>query len=277
MGALGNLERFLERLFERPASRLFGAHLQPVHLQRRIERAMETERATGVDRTYAPNVFRLSLHPGDLAELAPVAEELAAELADAALAFARAHHFALADRPRVELVEDDSVATGDVRVTTAYSGARGPSPAGARSTAPGPGPEPDVARRTGALPEEPPGPNGEAGVAPDTMVFEIPEIRVPRASLHVTAPNGATLRIDVQAATLTIGRSPDNDLHLDDRRLSRHHARIQVRRGVLVVQDLGSTNGTKVNGQRVDEVALGDGDRIELGDSSIVVEQHPPL
>jgi hypothetical protein len=245
-----------------------------------------------VDRTYAPNVFRLSLHPGDLAELAPVAEELASELADAALAFARVHHFALADRPRVELVEDDSVLSGDVRVTTAYSGARGPAPGRAepygRAAAPGgsasPGdarpadqssPTSDVGTRPGEEARDS-RPEATAGVAPDTMVFEVPEIRVPRASLHVTAPNGVRRRIDVQAATLTIGRSPDNGLRIDDRRVSRHHARIQVRRGALVIQDLGSTNGTKVNGQRVDEVALGDGDRIDVGDSSIVVEQHPP-
>ena len=60
---------------------------------------------------------------------------------------------------------------------------------------------------------------------------------------------------------LTIGRGSDNGLVLDDARVSRHHGRLQARRGTLVYTDPGSTNGSRVNGVRVDEIALGPGDR----------------
>ena len=67
MPPLAAIERFFERLFERPSARLFRARLQPVQLQRRIERAMEAERLASADRTLVPNRFVVHLHPDDLA------------------------------------------------------------------------------------------------------------------------------------------------------------------------------------------------------------------
>jgi pSer/pThr/pTyr-binding forkhead associated (FHA) protein len=57
--------------------------------------------------------------------------------------------------------------------------------------------------------------------------------------------------------------------------VSRRHGRLQARYGALVYTDLGSTNGTRVNGIRVDEIVLGAGDRILLGDTVVVVETLP--
>jgi pSer/pThr/pTyr-binding forkhead associated (FHA) protein len=54
--------------------------------------------------------------------------------------------------------------------------------------------------------------------------------------------------------------------------VSRHHGRITGRRGTLVYVDLGSTNGSRVNGVPVTEVVLGAGDRLEMGDTALVVE-----
>jgi pSer/pThr/pTyr-binding forkhead associated (FHA) protein len=59
---------------------------------------------------------------------------------------------------------------------------------------------------------------------------------------------------------------------LRDSRASRRHARLVARDGVLVLTDLASTNGTRVNGHRISEVVLGAGDRIQIGETSLVVE-----
>ena len=64
-------------------------------------------------------------------------------------------------------------------------------------------------------------------------------------------------------------------LVLPDARVSRHHARLQGRRGALVLTDLGSTNGSRVNGVTVEEVVLGEGDRIQVGDTILIVESVP--
>ncbi len=73
---------------------------------------------------------------------------------------------------------------------------------------------------------------------------------------------------------VVIGRSADLDMVLVEDMVSRKHAKISVRAGRVVIGDLGSTNGTFVNGQRVDELELKEGDRILIGTSILkLVEQ----
>ena len=86
MPPLTAVERFFERLFERPSARLFRARLQPIQIQHRIERAMEGERLTTTDRTLVPNRFVVHLHPADMTEFGDMTGTLASELADGALA-----------------------------------------------------------------------------------------------------------------------------------------------------------------------------------------------
>lgn len=90
--------------------------------------------------------------------------------------------------------------------------------------------------------------------------------------------NGARLNFDgreikIGEETTTIGRASDNDISfLSDSNVSRYHAEIKIRNGQYWLSDLGSSNGTTVNGQRVVRaVLLNDGDRIVLGGSSEVV------
>src|SRR5713226_834169 len=120
MRPLAALERFFERLFERPAARLFRVRLQPVQLERRIERAMEGRRLVESKRTLVPNRYAVRLNPADMASFGEIAESLATDLADAALRFARAHRYLLTDRPRVELIADESIEPGDIRVESRF-------------------------------------------------------------------------------------------------------------------------------------------------------------
>jgi hypothetical protein len=258
MQRLTAIERFFERLFERPSARLFRTRLQPVQLQRRIERAMEAERLAAADRTLVPNRYTVHLHPSDLDGFGDMVGSLASELADSALVFARARHYTLVDRPRVDLMSDTSVERADIRVVARFA-----DPIGGRNGGQGKATaaESAVGSRGG-------GPHGHT----DTMVYTIPRPTAPRARLRITTWDGDAGTCEFDGTELTIGRATDNDLVLSDSRVSRHHARIAGRRGTLVFNDLGSTNGSKVNGVAVGELVLGEGDRIELGDTVIVVE-----
>src|SRR5258705_4418482 len=103
---LAAVERFFERIFERQAARLFRTKLQPIQLQRRIERAMESGRHRDGDRTLVPNRYAVHLNLVDLEAIRQVHPNLAADLADAALAFAPGHGYTLANRPTVALLAD---------------------------------------------------------------------------------------------------------------------------------------------------------------------------
>jgi pSer/pThr/pTyr-binding forkhead associated (FHA) protein len=92
----------------------------------------------------------------------------------------------------------------------------------------------------------------------------------------VVLPDGEERRLDGTAVTL--GRDPTNDLTLlGDPKISRAHAELRDRDGQWMLVDLGSSNGTKVNDRRIDQHPLRDGDRIQLGRTTIVfsTEEDP--
>ena len=247
MRPLASVERFFERLFEGQSARLFHTKLQPIQLQRRIERAMESGRVREGDRTVVPHRFAVHVASADLAGLREAHPTLAADLADAALEFARSHHYRLADRPTVALVADVSVEPGDALVAVGLESEHTDEPAA----------------------DAPP---GDRAAGEQTAVFVMPTIDAPKARLREIRPDGTNRTFSVDGRPLTIGRAPDNGLVLRDGRVSRHHARLYGRRGALLLADLGSTNGSWVNDRRVEEMALGEGDRIRVGDTILVVE-----
>jgi pSer/pThr/pTyr-binding forkhead associated (FHA) protein len=272
MRPLATIEQFIERLFEQPTARLFGARPQPIQILRRIERAMESNRHTADERTTVPNRFRVRLNPDDLEPLRSLGAALAVDLAEGALTFARAHHYAVLDRPLVDLMADPGVAPGRIVVDAGMGRVHDP---GARPNASSPGnaerpgsggqAEWDDARQDRADP----------GAMSRTRLFTVPVVEAPIATLREIRRDGTRREVTVDGRPLSIGRAGDNDLVVSDSRVSRHHARIQARRGALVLHDLGSTNGSRVNGTRVQEVVLGEGDRIEIGDTVLLVESIP--
>lgn len=262
MGPLAAVERFLERLFERQSARLFRTGIRPVVILRRLERAMEDGRAREGSRTIVPHRLVVRLQPDDLEALRASTPELAAVLADGALAFARHHGYTLLDRPVVTIRADRRVAPTDVSVDIVQPGTRPTGQADA-----GAGLEP------AEPPEAAPSGPGPIDVPPEhTSVFVVPGADGPQASLREVRPDQSSRTIRFDGRPLTIGRGSDNGLVLRDGRASRHHARIDARRGSLVLTDLGSTNGSYVNDRRVESIALGEGDRIRLGATILVVE-----
>jgi len=259
MGPLAAVERFLERLFERQTARIFKTTIRPIQVQRRVERAMEADRIRDGSRTHVPHRLTVRLAPADMTAVRASAPNLAADLADGALAFARAHGYILADRPEIRLAVDPALALGDVAVVADATTSGGASPR-------------DAAALPGASGLDGAGGDAAAPGHDGTAVFVLPTNDGPRATLTEIRPDRTTRTIEFDGRPLTMGRASDNGIVLRDARASRHHARIDSRRGSLVLTDVGSTNGSFVNDRRVDSVALGPGDRIRLGTTVIVVE-----
>jgi hypothetical protein len=93
-----------------------------------------------------------------------------------------------------------------------------------------------------------------------------------RHRVLVTRGVNKGLECEVASTRLMIGAAKSNDLVLTDSTVSRAHCEIAVRDDKYVVKDLGSTNGTKVNGTPILEAFLSPGDRIQVGDSEVLFE-----
>jgi pSer/pThr/pTyr-binding forkhead associated (FHA) protein len=83
--------------------------------------------------------------------------------------------------------------------------------------------------------------------------------------------NSVLKELSVGAKEVSIGRSPDNGLVIDNPAVSHYHARVFNEEGRLMLEDFGSMNGTFVNGQRVKMVSLKPGDSVGIGKHTIVV------
>jgi pSer/pThr/pTyr-binding forkhead associated (FHA) protein len=93
------------------------------------------------------------------------------------------------------------------------------------------------------------------------------------AEIVVEQSGEVILRLPMKGASMTVGRDPQCDLHLDNKALSRRHAQLERRGAAIWVRDLNSQNGTKLNGQPISAPqALRGGDVIELGRYKIRLE-----
>ena len=104
----------------------------------------------------------------------------------------------------------------------------------------------------------------------------------PQTAQPQQPPNeGAGPRLEVGttshplSGSVVIGRGADADIRLTDTGVSRRHAEVRVTEETVQVRDLGSTNGTLVNGLRVQTASLLDGDRITVGTTELVLRTGP--
>lgn len=95
--------------------------------------------------------------------------------------------------------------------------------------------------------------------------------------LQYVEVSGMQMAVEVGKIPLTIGRSSDADLVLKDDKLSRLHCRISYEKGIYYLEDMGSKNGTTVNGHTIKRTAVKSGDRILIGDTRIILKDfaHP--
>ncbi len=285
------IERFFERLFERPATRLFHPRLQPVQLQRRLEREMESERRISHDRTYVPDRYRIALNPRDFGHFEGYRSTLETDLSEALLLRARQRGYTLLARPRIWLEPTDEVRAGEITVaadvldpaalSAAASGLRraegeGPRPVRAPEPPYRPMPGPPLGQPIDSIPPLSGRPNAPSPAGPfgssATVAYQVPAMAAPAAIIEIAGPGRPPQRVAFRGGTLRVGRGPDNDIVLADERVSRHHGAFTTRQGALIYTDAHSTNGSFVNGSAVSEIALGSGDIVRLGNTTLTIQ-----
>jgi hypothetical protein len=249
LSVLRNLESKLAGIVEGTFSRAFKSEVRPVEIARKLTREMDEHKVQSLSRVYAPNEYAVWLSPKDRAQFEGYEGDLASELSGYLLEHARRERIALVTRPKITFKTDERLRLGEFGIQAR------------------------LVRPPAAEHDEPS--QGDEG---HTMVYSVsdrvseplrePDPRRPRALLRVHGRAEA-----VGAGGAVLGRSRDSDIVIDDPNVSRHHAEVRPSGGSWIVNDLGSTNGIKVNGRRVTgPQSLRRGDVIELGTSSVTFE-----
>lgn len=287
MGIFDRVERGLERAVKAPFAKVFKAEVQPVEIASAMRGAMDDRAAVlGPGRTMVPNVFTVELAASDYERLASYDSALTGELVAAAEDHADAQRYTPAGTIEVRLTSDEELETGIFRVRPSSSSARRPqqnrpSPQNQPpNQQPRPGPQGPPPNRQQNLQQNPWGGTGGAAAAGgegDTRAFRPPPAQPAPQQRTPHQPwldiNGR--RAPLRAAVTTLGRDGSADIIIEDQGISRRHAEIRISHDgphlQLSVRDLGSTNGTYVNGDQIRQQQLGDGDRVTLGRTTVTV------
>jgi hypothetical protein len=253
MPVLRSLESKIAGVVEGTFSRVFRSEVRPVEIARKLAREMEEHQYGTLSRTYVPNEYRVYLSPRDRDRFATYEESLADELAGYLLEHARRERFALLSRPLIEFETDDRLHLGEFGIETAVVQPEEAEEEQARY------PDPEPVGRTIVF---------SAAQRIAEPLEETASVRQQRALLIY---NNRRLMVPPRGATL--GRSRESEIVIEDPNVSRQHAEVRPRGGAWIVNDLGSTNGTRVNGRTIDapEVVRA-GDEIEIGSSLITFE-----
>lgn len=247
MSVLRNLESKIAGLVEGTFSRAFRSEVRPVEIARKLAREMEEHRASSLSRTYAPNEYRVFLSPRDRERFSGYESALADELAGYLLEHARRERMTLLARPVIEFETDDRLGLGEFGIQSGVVHVD-------EGDAPRQAPVADESGRTMVY--------SSAG----RLAEPLQERARNRADTALLLMGGR--RLVVGPAGVTLGRSRQCDVVLSDPNVSRHHAEVRPRGGSWVLSDLGSTNGSRINGRTIEgPEVLKPGDEIELGET----------
>jgi len=242
MSVLRNLESKLADLVEGTFGRVFRSEVRPVELARKLAKEMDEHRTVSVSRTYVPNEYLVYLSPEDRRRYEGVEQEVIDELAGYLLEHARRERLALVSRPVIEFRIDEALELGEFGIQ-------------ART----------VRQSAGGTVQQADHGHTMVYSTSDRVSEQLAESRVARTGRGVVVFDGKRFIVGAQGATL--GRSREGDVVVDDANVSRRHAEIRPGPQGWTIADLGSTNGTRVNGRAVTGGAqpLEPGDRLELG------------
>jgi hypothetical protein len=254
---LQRFERRLEGIVSGVFARAFKGDVEPIELAAALKREIDnTARILSRDRRLVPNHFTIELGPDDFERLNAYGRTLNHELANELRDHADIQRYTFSGPVEIELTQQDDLPTGKFRVVSATIG---------------------KPQRPRPQPQQPyiPDPNEGQTVMQSAPVPPPPAQPIrqghPQVMLEV---NGR--RRPINPPGVVLGRGTDADIQINDPGVSRRHAEIRLMPegpgGVRVVLvDLGSTNGTLVNGRRAAEAELTDGSTVRIGNTTMTL------
>jgi predicted component of type VI protein secretion system len=232
VGALHRFEQRLETMVTGAFARAFRSAVQPMEIAAALQREVDNSaQILSRDRRLAPNDFTIDLSASDFDRLSEYGQTLSSELAAMLHEHAQEQHYMFAGPLKLNFTRAEDLTTGRFRVRSAAS-AQVSSPA-----------SPNVTDTT---------------IRKASIFLEVGGLRQP-----------------LEPPGLVIGRGSNANIRIDDPGVSRRHVEFRPQTTddgpAVMVIDLGSTNGTSVNGQRVQHSVVGDGAVIQVGGTRVVV------
>jgi pSer/pThr/pTyr-binding forkhead associated (FHA) protein len=297
MSLAQRFERRLESMVGAAFARVFKGQVEPVEIGNALQReAMDKKAVMGNGQVLVPNRYRVTLGTSDYERLAPWEAQLTRSLAELVQEYLDDNSLASVGDIEVYLAHDQALHTGVFGVASRmepqapprrrpmdsmsmpvvagrpgeYLQPYGSPPQGAQQAAvPAPQAAPPAPQRQEPPRRDDPQPTQYSPQAQPTYSQPPPRPAYrPRLSVDGT-PRVAHLN----QGSNVIGRGTESDLQLLDQGVSRRHADVHVADGHATVYDLGSTNGTSVNGHTIRSQPLQHGDVIRVGHTRLVFQE----
>lgn len=256
--AVSKFEAFLEHLFQAPFSRIFPSRIEPIEITQKLKRAMEDGAVLRNDGRYiVPNSYDIYVSTQDYQSFLPNQSGLIRDWQEQLVEYARHRQYMLSDMPVLRLHAKTTLKQGqatvqpvedsDVHMATQALDAEQLKelwkqfPQGIPGAAAVPPMNP-----LGGAPVAPAGYQANpANVAP---IQPEPQHALPPAQLVISLPQGGQRHYRIDKRIVSIGRQLDNDIIVEDKRVGRYHAQVKCDGQNFTLFDLGSTNGTHMNG-----------------------------
>ncbi len=237
----GNLEKYIEGFFK---DKFGTGELQPVEIAKKLAREMRDRRRSGLKNIFVPNRFEISLASGDFATVEPLLDRFTAEMSEYVKNKAVEKKYTMLGPVAVSFKEQQDLPQGELQIKSFFD------------------------ESVEAAPEQ------EQVEVEDTMRFipvrGVPETCPKTGLLEVAEGTFIGQRFVLSSNQLVIGRGEICDICLQDSSISRRHAVITRTGRRLMISDRASTNGTYVNGVKIAQHELADGDRIKMGNTVLI-------
>ncbi len=289
MGVLQRFEKRLENLVEGAFARVFKGVVHPVEIASAMQREADAHKSIlGGGRTLVPNRYIIDLSPADHDRLAQYAAPLAQELAQTQAEFIGEQGWMVYGDVIVEIERGDGLDTGMFRIAAeVYTGGiddggdwqqgygdqssqQGGQQAPTSGAGEGYAEDPYAGGPGYGAPVSGAGADAYGGGNQYGDGYAPPVSSGPAGAnrqARLIASDGRQFAVAV--GSTVIGRGEGSQVRLTDVGISRQHARLEFDGGRVVLTDLGSTNGTTVNGSRVNAATLQHGDVVQLGTTTL--------
>ena len=242
--AKGTVERRIENVFEGMFARAFKSGIKPMQIGRRLLQVADAERDLDAQgRRVVPNTYIVQLSPADREGFADIEPAMLYELTEALRQHVKTEGYHVSGKARVALRTNTDLRKGRFDITAKNVDQEGNSQ---------------------EVPVTPP----EADAAPIAPVIPLHGDAPPAV---LTVPGGQ--RVELHEGHYVVGRHLECDIVISDSNVSRRHAEFVCAGRDVIVRDLGSTNGTKVNGVVIKgDQLLQHGDVIGFGTAQVSFE-----